>query len=259
MRGGKARKRRQAKQEQAPPGKFLRDAFIPNFSGSKWLMLAILVATGLFLTYFITRPIPPPIVVSYADPLVPLTGLKMVSGENYVYSWSDPQLGEVRIENKVGNLAGECLLVTTESNNATIPFCLDGKTGEPIDPSRQGQTLNVSPQFFQSWMLALTDGWTWRASVNTTVEWLGSSETIESASNYRVAARGTVKGREAFKVLIETSMARISNEKRYPSETATQVVWVDAEKRVLLYAGSEEGHLELMEAPFKVEPYSEPK
>ncbi len=240
-----------------------KSAFSLNFSKTTWFMLLIALAFFIFVLYVMTKPIPPPINTSYMGPLVPVTGLKLAPGEKYVYELFDQSLGKVRLNSTVKERAQGCIVVEADSNGVTVPFCLDELTGEPKvqqgpDQQAPGQQAGIVPQFTQPWMLALTENWTWGNGMNTTVEWMGSVESIESSSTYRVAAIGKVKGRMAFKVIIDSTVRRVSNGKGFPAENWTQVVWVDSEKRVLLYAGLLNGHIELVEAPFKVEPYAEP-
>ncbi|MFH1471222.1 MAG: hypothetical protein ABIF01_05720 [Candidatus Micrarchaeota archaeon] len=223
-----------------------------------WWAITIVLAIGaiLFFFYVFTQPPPTPVSSSYSEPLIPVTGLKFSPGETYVYEWYDQQMGSVRISNSVKERAGGCILVYTQSANFSLPFCIDEITGESKDPSNPAEPLNMSPQLFQPWMLALKENWTWRTEVNMTIEWMGSTEKIDSRSVYRVVSREPIKGRDAYKVIIETSVNRASNSMIYPIERDAQVVWVDAEKRILLYANSSTSKIELTGAPFKVEPYS---
>ena len=261
----KGNKRDAGKQEaRKKPSNLIKSAFSFNFSRTTWAILLVIAGFFIFVLYIMTKPIPPPITTTYAGALVPVTGLRIEPGEKYAYELYDERLGKVRLNNTIGERTTDCIVVETDSNGMSVPFCLDERTGEPkLQQGASGpsadQQAGVVPQFIHPWMLALTDNWTWSNGINTTIEWMGSTEVIESSSTYRVVARGGMKGRPAFKVLIEASARRISNGREYQNENGTQVVWVDAEKRVLLYAGFPSGHIELVEAPFKIEPYSESK
>jgi hypothetical protein len=208
-----------------------------------------------FIAYSVFQPPPPkPSTSYYSEPLILASALQLLPGENYTYEINDPSLGIVTMQNEVKGRSDGCLVVETKAGENSIPFCLEEQTGEPRLPQGQDNRAGVGPQFFQPWMLALKDGWSWRTSANSTVEFMGASETIASSAVYRVAGRGPSRGREAFKVAIDVSVKRISDGKEYSHAETTQVVWIDAKKRVLLYAASGNSTIALVGAPFPLAP-----
>jgi hypothetical protein len=227
-----------------------------QLSSTALVILAIVVIFLAFTAYVLMQPPPPAYTTSYQEPLVPAVGLKLLPGEKYVYRLGDGQ-NQMLIEHNVQGRSEGCMVVTTSFENYSIPFCIDEATGEAKLSGQTGENAQAAgPDFAQSWMLALKDGWNWTMSVNTTVEMMGSTETIQALSVYRVASRGTVKGRDAFKVIADTSIRRVSNGRIYSSDNTTETVWVDVDKRVLLYTSSNGVTVELVEAPFKITNYS---
>lgn len=255
-------KRKRTHYEKTPAAAEPQKTFLGfRMTAFRWVLVIVSVIFIVFLAFIFMQPGPERTSSIFREPLIPVVGIKLLPGEKYVYSFGDDRLGKMKIVQEVGARGNGCILVSTNVQNMSVPFCLDEKTGEP---RTTGQTAggasiavtSASPDFMQPWMLALTDGWSWRLGVNTTVMMMGSNETIEALSVYKVAARTNVKGRDSFKVTIETSMRRVSNGKAYESSNRTETVWIDADKRVLLYAVSNGVATELIEAPFKVEKYS---
>jgi hypothetical protein len=226
---------------------------------SGWVLwgLLILLLFVLFLAYTLAQPSPKPEYSAYEGPIEPVVGLQILPGEEYVY-----ELGQdervLRLVHKVGAKDGDCITVSSDAEGMMVPFCLNLETGRaqyPGQQSVQGSHAPLTPDFSQPWMLALKTGWSWIVGLNSTVEFMGSTESVRAESVYRVVARGSAKGRDAFKVSVQTTAVRVSNGVAYHDSNNTEVVWVDAEKRVLLYANSGGVRLELVEAPFQIVPY----
>ncbi len=221
-----------------------------------WVIGGFLLLFFILFIYATLQPVPPPETSIYREPLAPVVELQLSPGEDYVYELIGPDKTVVSVLNQVKERKNECMTVFVSSQNFSFPFCIHYRTGETLTSTEQGLEPGPSLEFFQPWMLALKNGWTWRVDVNTTVQLFGISEKIDGTSRYELVARGSVKGRDAYKILVHTSMTRYSNNEKYETSNRTEVIWVDVEKRVMLYGASEYSSLELVTAPFAIEPYS---
>ncbi|MFH1447598.1 MAG: hypothetical protein ABIG39_01935 [Candidatus Micrarchaeota archaeon] len=224
-----------------------------NTSIFAWVLGTSVLLFLLLLVYITSQPLPSPETYSYQEPLIPLTSLRVLPEETYAYVLRSPGMADIPITNHVKERKGRCMVIITMSQNMTFPFCLDVETGDSLTSSGDPAP---SPEFSQPWMLALKEGWTWKVSSNTTVEMMGMRETMHGSSEYRVAAIGSMKGRSAYKVIIETTITRINDGDNYESSKRTEVIWVDTEKLVMIYGTSGESVLELIDAPFDLEQVS---
>jgi hypothetical protein len=118
---------------------------------------------------------------------------------------------------------------------------------------------NLSWPYFQPWMLALRENWSW--SINTSLRIQPYNLSYPHAFNYRVLERTNLSGREAFLVEV-TSPASPSNSASLPNPSlgfgpdsdGPFRLWVDVEKRVLLRGEFGNNSLALMEASFLTPP-----
>ncbi|MFA5105638.1 MAG: hypothetical protein WC506_01635 [Candidatus Micrarchaeia archaeon] len=185
--------------------------------------------------------------------------LALRAGESYVYKVNSD------IENSTVNFTvsdgGDCKQVDMQSQGATLmSFCL-GYDGKPVIyrlPKEQREnpailavansSLGMPNAPLKPWMLGLGDGFYYQANltyVSTTEGLVQSSGVI---GNERIeaiyAGNGTIFGREAYKVLLRSTTE---------SGIGEYTVWVDAQKRVMLYMTGINETTTIVSAPFPLE------
>jgi hypothetical protein len=214
-----------------------------------WKLVAAIIALLFiaFVAYVLLVPPKPAVTTFYQEPLLQASSMNLLSGEKYTYLFGNNSTEKSKIENAVGEQRGDCLMVTTTFSNNSIPFCIDSSGNSKLPT---GGNSSISPDFLQAWMLAVKEGWNWSMRASTTVEFAGGSEEFTASANYAYAGTEKFKGRDAYKVEVIMEAIRISNGKEAKKESSKETIWVDAEKRVLLYRDSPGFEMEIIGAPF---------
>jgi hypothetical protein len=119
-----------------------------------------------------------------------------------------------------------------------------------LDGSRLGSNLsfsNISWPYFQPWMLALEDNWSWSANATFVFEPFGQK--YPNYIHLKVVGRKNISSREAFVVL--ASINSSSSPIDFPEFMQTEgEMAIDAQKRVLLMLKAKNATLQLVEASF---------
>ena len=236
------RKKRKQPARKSEPGKQFKAPEIEL--STKNILIGSFLFLLLALAYFALFPIDLQMSVEYdALSLNRTCPLQLQPGEEYVYHYP----GAVEITYKTGEWTQTCLPVrgTEKQQDILIEACIT-REGKAIYGKLTGAdgSANLSGvDFFQEWMLALKDGWTWREDAVFTSKTIGSSQT--KRVEYSASSR-EFRGRSAFEVRVNVSSG--SGKKFTPQQSYT--FWVDAEKRVLLKADFGEDGIMLQKAPF---------
>ncbi|MEW6328716.1 MAG: hypothetical protein AB1468_01230 [Candidatus Micrarchaeota archaeon] len=239
-----------------------------TLSGWQMLLAACLVAFFVFLALFFLSGVDARTEVG-AAPLEKNTKVKLALGERYVYvvrfenSTREEEyavsLGHPLGRAREGSMCVRARVLNISANESFYEVCYYTETGEVVSAliGIGNETMELAEQtplagmniiVFQPWMLALREGWVWQQNITTTTSALLMSLRRTLVSDYYVEGVGEIKGRRAFKVRIASRVVE-EGVGRAGSEV---VEWIDAEKRVLLYASGEGVEIELAEAPFEL-------
>jgi len=175
----------------------------------------------------------------------PNTPLQLKAGESYAYAYN---ISGVLLTStyQVAGMAGSCMLVrgtvATANGSASASACLYLSNGSALN---ENNTLD----FFQDWMLSLSDNWTWQSGMRIIYPKPVDFEDITTTS-YSVAGTEKKFGRDSFRILASTRRVM----QNQTIESFSHVMWVDSEKRVLLAIESEEGGFSgrITSAPFEL-------
>jgi len=198
------------------------------------LSVAFIALMVLAMALFVLWPAEKEVRVrAQAEPLRKNAALNLSPGEVYAYNYSLAG-GSALVSFEVGNRFGNCVIV--RSSPGGMEGCIAGN----------GTLLygNLPRGFFEEWMLALAENWSWEVREEREIAWLGLSET--QLTRYVVTEVGERKGRRAFHVVV--SVSYISSNATFQESEA----WVDAEKRVLMELDSGALKIELIQAPFPI-------
>jgi hypothetical protein len=180
-------------------------------------------------------------------PLQKNAELQLAPGEAYDYNYSSGNSSQV-VYFSVGDWFGKCLRIgaVMKQAGATGEACIakNGSVFYGVLHSPQGDLNWTNMDFFQEWMLALSENWTWSVVVERDIPKIG----LAGKEEIKYSCIGAEKkfGRNAFHVRAE-SLTGLSG----PS--AAIDYWVDAEKRILLEMNSSSAGVVLASAPFPLE------
>ncbi|VVB66291.1 Uncharacterised protein [Candidatus Gugararchaeum adminiculabundum] len=189
--------------------------------------------------------------------LSPTKDFPLLGGENYTYEFRGPSQSPVRTEYSIKDSTSQsCAPVQGKvpELGVSISTCLSKSSGKPsqiLVNSQNGSFLtNASVDFFFSDLtMSLKDGFVWQH--NTTSMVTGDypfNQTL--VLNFKVLGTEKFKGRDAFKVEFSSFFA---NERGISStDIPSQMIYVDQDKRVILYSSSNESEFELIGAPFNM-------
>ncbi len=93
---------------------------------------------------------------------------------------------------------------------------------------------------FSPWMLAVNETWEWEVEMTSEADIFGMPSKTSNMLLLRGRNAEMILGREAYVVEVVADGKRI------------QRIWVDREKRVLLYTEMESGNIELVSGPFEI-------
>ncbi len=227
------------------------------------ILLACLVAFFVVAALFFFSGVSVRNEISSA-PLEKNSEVRLLPGERYVYGtrldslYREDEYSVFQGENCVG-MHARSLNASADASGNFYELCLDARTGEAKDASvrigneslaltEQTQLTSMGVVFFQPWMLALGEGWTWQQNITTTTSALIMNLRRTLVSDYSVEKIEEMKGRRAFKVRIVSRVVEEGTERA----SAEAIEWIDVDKRVLLYASAEGAEVELVSAPFNV-------
>ncbi len=209
-----------------------------------WAAIAV-VLFGALVLGFILLPVPgtrPELSIT-ESPFELTSQLKLAPGERYEYAVSG---GALSIFYTVSPSAGCTLVTAAYSSGESIQQCLlqNGTllSGSFNAPGRYAELVPGSPaalDFFQAWMLGLAPGFKHEILITRSIPATGTSQS--TSVDFEESGETRVLGRPAYRVAVTA---------RSPGAIANQVLYVDKEKRVLLYGSSDAGRLVLISAPF---------
>jgi len=245
----------------------------PNLSFGSSLLKQFLLFSALFLAaallfWFLSPSFLPKPSWEYSiiqSPLVKNTPLQLHAGDYLVYIASfNGQNQPARLDLSLRSGCRGVFMVDSSAQaqlsalgaGQNVPLssysvCL-GMDGNERNPAGEivGNNVsfsNLSWPYFQPWMLALQDNWTW--SINTALRIQPYDLSYPQKMSYRVLGRSAVFGREAFVV-------EISPEGGYGQDGSglqtnqPATMFVDVQKRVLLRADYSNLSIELTDASF---------
>ncbi|VVC03327.1 Uncharacterised protein [Candidatus Burarchaeum australiense] len=209
-----------------------------------WYVVPILAFFIIVIAFFSTPLDLSKVSLNYtARPLSPNVQLQLLPGETYVYEYD---LGgkPSNATYSVLGLAGNCMRVSATATGEDAPeaasICIDLRTG-------QAQDSGLTVDFFQPWMLSLHDNFSWGSASRIVYPKPVEMEDVTNVT-VTVVGRGTFRGRDAFKV--RATSVRVIN--GAASDSLEFMLWVDAQKRVLLASDSPPFHIKLVSAPFEL-------
>ncbi|MDO8340125.1 MAG: hypothetical protein Q7T16_05725 [Candidatus Burarchaeum sp.] len=207
-----------------------------------WYIVPIVLFFAVVLLFF-TKPvdITKTTLNFSAEPLSPNVGLQLMPGEKYIYEYKLSGV-QANITYTVLGLFGDCMGVRADAAAveaaASSSVCINMETGAV-------RANELATDFFQPWMLSLSDNFSWRSTSRITYP---PPIEFDDATLRTISALGReeFRGRPAFKVR-SVSMRVINGETANILEAD---MWVDEEKRVLLGSESELFTIVLISAPF---------
>jgi len=167
--------------------------------------------------------------------LVKNSRLMLLPGEYYEYEFSSPT-GFQRIGYQVSK-SSQCngTLVSGGLSSQRVSACLSPSGNLAGDYPQFNSSLgNQSMPLFSPWMLAVSDNFSWQVNTSMSI----ASAKVSLPTTFRSLGKKIVAGRSAFEIVVESEIGQPS---RY---------YVDAEKRVLLYADFGNVTAKLVSAPF---------
>jgi hypothetical protein len=173
----------------------------------------------------------------------PNTALQLKPGERYAYSYNISGIMLASSYQVVG-MSGSCMLVrgviSSANGSASASACIYPSNGTALS---ENNTLD----FFQDWMLSLSENWSWSAGMRIVYPKPIDLQDV-TITKYVVLAREKKFGHDAFKISASTTRT-VQNT---TTESSGHLLWVDSEKRVLLAIESKDGALSgrITAAPF---------
>ncbi|MFA6035689.1 MAG: hypothetical protein WC759_01910 [Candidatus Micrarchaeia archaeon] len=173
----------------------------------------------------------------------PNTPLQLKPGERYAYAYNISGIMLASSYQVVG-LSGNCMLVrgiiSSANGSASASACVYPSNGTAVN---ENNTLD----FFQDWMLSLSENWSWSAGMRIVYPKPIDLQDV-TITKYAVLAKEKKFGRDAFKISASTQRT-VQNA---TTESSGHLLWVDSEKRVLLAIESKDGALSgrIASAPF---------
>ena len=183
----------------------------------------------------------PPAQISGAiveGPLAKNSGLAIAPGERYVYQLSGFG-SDQSVSYQASSSPGCAGLLITESSGGP-GLCLSRSGNIVGDAAQLNSTYgNQSILLFAPWMLAASENFSWR--VETTIS--GGQMELQIPTRLFWQSTSWVLGRRAFQIVVSSE----AGSERPSSE------YIDAEKRVLLYARMGNATAKLVQAPFTLD------
>lgn len=250
---------REPAKSQGAQGEKVRILGMPISKNTIYLNLAVMAAFALLVIAFLFFVQTGQSVQVSETSYQRTANLALRAGESYAYKVVSG------IENSTVNFtisdSGDCKQVDMQSQGATLmTFCL-GYDGRPVlyklpKEQRENQailavansSLGMPNAPLKPWMLGLAPGFYYQANLtylSSTTGLVQSSgeigrETIEATC----LGNGTIYGRDAYKVVLRSTTS---------SGISEYTVWVDAQKRVVLYMSGAGETTSLVSAPFPLE------
>lgn len=170
----------------------------------------------------------------YEQPLEKNSALQLVAEETYRYEISSPDGGETVTYSTSRSSSCTGLLVSEEPYGNSVCLTQSGNLAQAGAEAFNSSYGNQSILLFAPWMLAVSDGFKWGFESRITAGSTAISFPVALASK----GRKTIAGREAYEISVSSSGS-------LPS-----LFYIDAQKRVLISADSENVTVRLVSAPF---------
>ncbi|MFA6213916.1 MAG: hypothetical protein WC717_01430 [Candidatus Micrarchaeia archaeon] len=212
---------------------------LPYLDRATSLILIICVLGYLGFTAYVFLAMPP---VEIAERMVEgslekNSQLMLLPGERYLYALESPGSAQ-QIAYVVGR-AGSCagVLVTEQSSQESQSLCIL-KSGMLADEGGKGVNANFGNRsilLFSPWMLAASENFSWG------IDTIYSAQGVEMPISTYFRSRGStvLAGREAYEI-------EVGDDAGAPPAR----FYIDAEKRVLLYADLGNVTVKMASAPF---------
>ena len=217
---------------------------------------------GLIISTFFSSYLPKPAISSILEegPLLKNSGLKIYEGESFRYvlktnsSSSEIFLG--------AGLRSECPGIylsdlTRYGGGAPIiennGVCL-GKDG--VERDKKGQKLgnnmsfsNLTWPYFQPWMLALDENFTWNANLSMFIEPYNLSQTQQI--KWKVTGTKKYLGRDSYEVIVQggDTIGNSAIDLGFGLNSPITLI-IDEERRILLFMQEGDLNISLISAPF---------
>lgn len=240
------RKKKPTNEENKPLGKKSNE-FWKGILKDWFLVTAVIVLA--FIIYFFVYPVDNSFQKTVVQqPLSLNKTLQLFEGENYTY---DYYLAEkTTVVYSVYGRQDNCTPVTgrrKDSDLSVFSGCVDdeGKVVRGVVVADK-TIINVTGlDFFQQWMLALTENWSWVSEIRYENPAVGLKD-IQRVE-YKVVGEQTVLGRDAYLVFVNATTGDGD-----PVLGLNRLCFIDKEKRVILRSEFEWGTMRLIEAPFEL-------
>lgn len=203
-------------------------------------LLILLMALYFIFTAWIFLSSPPAQITGaiLEGQLVKNSGLAIAPGERYVYELSGFGSDQSVAYQASSSPACAGLLITESGGGDSL--CLSRSGNIVGDTAQLNSTYgNQSILLFAPWMLAASENFSWR--VETTIS--GGQVELQIPTRLFWQSTRDVLGRRAFQIVVSSE----AGSERPSSE------YIDAEKRVLLYARMGNATAKLVQAPFALD------
>jgi len=199
----------------------------------------------------------PPVSWTYGvqeEPLNKLAGVQVKAGEEYFYVLRGEGVERpARIMAIIGRNCGGLMMYDAayqQYGRAIAPpsVCMRmdgvGIGGDGVPNANNFSYANISWPYFAPWMLAVNDGWQWRANSTVVVDSLGAGGT--QGMLWKTIGSEKYLGRDGWLV----SLSLTGGES---GDNEISRMLIDKEKRILLYSNSSAGQIYLARAPFPLD------
>ena len=222
---------------------YQRTPVLPFFDKPSSALLIICIVAFLAFTIFVfaTTKVPEPQQQTLEAPLIKNSALLLAPGEQYSYLLAMGNQSSTVDYSTSKSASCPGLLLTEREIDGTRNLCL-ASDGSIIGNDTENTNLmlgNSSTVLFNPWMLAVSDNFTWKVEQVFTA---GASE-ISIPTYFTSQGRKQVAGREAFQIGIENGV----------STGTGSTMYIDSQKRVLLYADISNITIRLVSAPFALD------
>ncbi|MEM2138017.1 MAG: hypothetical protein QW568_02925 [Candidatus Anstonellaceae archaeon] len=175
-------------------------------------------------------------------PLAKNSPLMLFAGETYAYELSGEMVAAPNKKVVYGiSSSSSCpgILVTEQASEFASSECLSKQTGNAVNDERQlnSSTGNQSFLLFSPWMLAVSDNFSWQAASTTSA----AGVEMRFTTSLKSFGKKEIAGRQAYEISVAS-----------PALSSASKYFIDAEKRVLLYAESGNLTVRLIKAPFEL-------
>lgn len=208
-------------------------------SGGLWpiLLFSVIGYLALVAYFFFFMPKEEIQRFSFEDSLVRTSELGIMPGEQYRYIYETSDVVGFFDYNITSAAWCPGVVVLESFGENASSFCITKEGTIYNETSVSGKKENAYLTLFSTWMLSLSDGFSWNAY--STYKAYGINTTI--SFNLKTKGKVNVAGREAYYVEASNSF-----------EDSVSKFYVDAEKRVLLYAEDNLTRVILSRAPFEL-------